>query len=225
VHHYKDGSGNELGLVHRDVSPENILIDRFGRTKVADFGITKAVKRSGTERTNPGKLMYCSPEQLEGKALDLRSDIYCVGLLMYFLFTDTDRFAAEIAGKQPREQVRGRMKQSPLPDLQHVHPRLAHICTVCMREAPGERYQTCEDLGTDVDIFFKDSQKVVTNDVLEEFLSDLFSPSPNFVSRRYISLSGTPHLDQPGFVPARTAGAPTPAARIATVRMDADTPA
>ena len=202
VHHYCDENGTELGLVHRDVSPENILVDRFGRIKVADFGITTARKQGKANAAeHAGKLIYCSPEQLDGKSLDPRSDIYCVGLLMYFLFTDTDWFGPELKSSKPRDRIRRKMKKSPLTELSHVNPRLASICSVCLREKPSERYQSCEDMATDLDIFFKDSHKVVTNDMLEEFLSDLFSTNPTFVSRRFIPLTGTPHLDQPQFNP------------------------
>ena len=220
VHHYRDHNGNTLGLVHRDVSPENILVDRFGRIKVADFGIAKTIRTVEASPTyNPGKLLYCAPEQLDGKPLDLRSDIYCLGLLMYFLFTDTDFFAAEIASDHPRERIRQKMKAGVKAEqLKGVHPRLAQICSVCLREAPAQRYQSCEDLATDVDIYFKDTHKVLSNDVLEEFLNDLFSPNPQFVSRRFISLTGTPQLDQPDFVPQKNIPVATPA-MMRTVRL------
>lgn len=221
VHQYRDENGNDLGLVHRDVSPENILLDRFGRIKVADFGITKAVKRTAVDvNFNPGKLLYCAPEQLDGRALDCRADIYTVGLLMYFLFTDTDRFGPERNVSRPRERIRRKMKKNPLPDLDRVNPRLAHICAVCMRENPAERYQSCEDLATDIDIFFKESQKVVTSEMLEEFLADLFSSNPSFVSRRFIPLTGTPHLEQPQYIPSTTEPEEPLAANLATVRID-----
>jgi serine/threonine-protein kinase len=223
VHHYCDANGAELGLVHRDVSPENILVDHFGRIKVADFGITTARKQGAAEtQGHAGKLLYCSPEQLEGKPLDPRSDIYCVGLLMYFLFTDTDWFGPELKSSKPRDRIRRKMKKSPLPGLAHVNPRLASICAVCLRENPSERYQTCEDMATDLDIFFKDSHKIVTNDMLEEFLSDLFSANPTFVSRRFIPLTGTPHLDQPQFNPNNNIKAedlPAAPATLKTVKI------
>jgi serine/threonine-protein kinase len=219
VHHYRDTAGEELGLVHRDVSPENILIDRFGRIKVADFGIAKAVKSAALDNSNPGKLLYCSPEQMDGRSLDLRSDIYCVGLVLYFLFSDTDFFEAEITADHPRERIRQKMKKGlKADDLKGVHPRLAQICSVCLRENPAQRYQSCEDLATDIDIYFKDTQKVVTNDVLEEFLNDLFSQNPQFVSRRFISLAGKPQLDQPDFVPRLDKPTEMPA-NVRTVRM------
>ena len=223
VHQYRDENNNDMGLVHRDVSPENILIDRFGRIKVADFGITKAFKRTSFEASfNPGKMLYCSPEQLDGKPLDHRSDIYCVGMLMYFLFTDVDRFGPEKELSQPRERIRRKMKKPPLPELKHLNSRLAQICNICLREPPVERYQNCEDLATDIDIFFKESQKIVTNDILEEYLSDLFNQNPTFVSRRFIPLTGSSQLEQPKYVPAANVKPEDMPGTLSTVKLDGD---
>ena len=93
------------------------------------------------------------------------------------------------------------MTRSPLPDLGHVDQRLAAMCETCLREEPETRYQSCEDLANDVDIYFGESGKVVTNEQLEEVLHDLFSPEPAFVSPRFIPLVGSDVLEQPGFDP------------------------
>ncbi len=203
VHQYSDDNDEHMGLVHRDVSPENILIDRFGRIKVADFGITKAAKSLRSETfLNAGKILYCSPEQLDHADLDARSDIYNLGLLLYFLFTDTDRFGPEWSMAHARERIRAKMKKSPLQDLVNVDPRLAHICHVCLSEDSAERYQSCEDLATDIDLYFKETQKIVTNEQLEEVLTELFKDKPSFTSRRFIAITGTPYLEQPGYDPS-----------------------
>lgn len=202
VHQYTDEYGERLELVHRDVSPENILIDRFGRIKVADFGITKTAKSLRSETfINAGKILYCSPEQLDHSDLDARSDIFNLGLLLYFLFTDTDRFGPEWGMPHARERIRAKMRKSPLQDLVNVDPRLAHICHVCLSEDADERYQSCEDLATDIDLYFKETQKIVTNEQLEEVLIELFKDKPVFTSRRFIAITGTPYLEQPGYDP------------------------
>ena len=223
VHNYRDENGMHLGLIHRDVSPENILIDHFGRIKVADFGITKAAKLSQDDISrHAGKLIYCSPEQLDGKPLDARSDIYNVGLLMYFLFTDLDRFQSELGTPNARDRIRQKMQRSALPELKDVPSKLAQICEICLRETPGERYQNCEDLGTDIDIYFKEARKVVTNEQLEEMLLDLFNDNPEFVSRRFIPLSGTTRLAAGRYDPATAKLKPEEMEKpLPTVRMDA----
>jgi serine/threonine protein kinase len=221
VHEYRDENGGHLALVHRDVSPENILVDRFARIKVSDFGIAMATKRTALEGfLHAGNLLYCAPEQLSGIQLDRRCDIYNIGLLMYFMFTNTDRFAPELRQSDSRERIRRKMSRSPLDDMQHIDERLARMCDTCLAEDPESRYQNCEDLANDIDIYFQKSQKVVTNEQLEEILHDVFSPKPTFVSRRFIPLTGSAVLEQPGFDPASISSEPEPANPMDTALLN-----
>ena len=222
VHMYKDESTNEsLQLVHRDISPENILIDRFGRIKVADFGLAKRSELLKSDAVNKlGKMLYSSPEQLDGVRIDHRADIYNIGLLLYFLFTDNDRFGPEWGLDHMRDRIRTKMKKSVLPDLADIDPRLAHICEICLSEDPDGRYQTCEDLATDIDIYFKESQKIVTNEQLEEILNELFKEQPTFTSRRFIPLTGTPHLRPLGYDPASVQEPEKIQGPLPTVKME-----
>ncbi len=221
VHEFKDDNGDCLELVHRDVSPENILIDRFGRIKVADFGITRASKSQRSEMmVNAGKILYSSPEQLDGAKLDSRSDIYNMGLLMYFMFTDNDRFGPEWGTPRARDRIRMKMKKSPLDDLNDVDPRLAHVCHVCLCEDSGGRYQSCEDLATDIDLYFKETQKIVTNEQLEEVLNELFKDNPTFTSRRFIAITGSPFLEQPEYDPSSVKAPEKITGPLPTVKLD-----
>ena len=221
VHEYRDENGEHLALAHRDVSPENILIDHFARVKVSDFGIAMATNKPTTDGfQQAGNLLYCAPEQLSNGQLDRRCDIYNIGLLMYLLFTDTDRFGVEARENSPRERIRKLMAKPPDADLKHVDPQLAKMCTVCLKEDPDGRYQSCEDLANDIDIYFKDAQIFVTNEQLEEVLADLFSPQPRFVSRRFVAMTGSDRLEQPDYDPTVADRAPESAAPLSTIKLN-----
>ena len=223
VHEHCDESGEHLELVHRDISPENILVDRFGRIKVSDFGIAMSMKRmtdSGFMRA--GNPLYCSPEQLQGTPLDRRTDIYNMGLIMYFLFTGTDRFGVEARQKNRIDRIRRVMAKSPMPDLTGTDPRLATMCERCLQLDRARRYDTCEDLANEIDMFFKETGTVVNNEQVEDVLSDLFSPSPKFVSPRYLAMAGSSVLDQPDFDPRLEERSPESAQPLSTVRLDQD---
>lgn len=90
AHELRDRNGQKLNLVHRDVSPHNILINRSGQVKLVDFGVAKAIDRiSEKTRTGhlKGKFAYMSPEQVRGRRIDRRSDIFSLGIVLYELST------------------------------------------------------------------------------------------------------------------------------------------
>jgi len=221
VHEYHDKSGNHMKLVHRDVSPENILIDHFGRIKVSDFGIARGVTHANNETLqHAGNLLYCSPEQLEGKKLDNRSDIYNIGLLMYLFFTNKDLFGLEIKSDRMRERILQKMSQPMGDKLSHISSNYARICEVCLRKDPSERYQSCEDLANDIDIYMKERQIVVNNEQLEEVLNDMFSANPCFTSRRFISLSGSDTLLHPKYDPNINSDLAEPIEKMVTIKLN-----
>lgn len=94
AHEKKDGTGKPLGIVHRDISPQNILLTFEGGVKLVDFGIAKAALQSASTRSGvlKGKYSYMSPEQAQGKRLDKRSDIFALGIILYELVTGTRLF-------------------------------------------------------------------------------------------------------------------------------------
>ena len=135
------------GVVHRDLKPQNIMIDRDGNARIMDFGIARSVKPEGI--TGGGVMIgtpeYMSPEQVDGKAVDSRSDLYSLGIILYEMLTGRVPFAGDsVLG------VAMKQKSEPPPDPQQQNPQipasLSRLILKCLeKEAPG-RYQTAEDL-------------------------------------------------------------------------------
>src|SRR5262249_1047498 len=119
AHRKKDAKGRPLDIVHRDISPQNILISYEGEVKVADFGIPKAASSSRmTEAgTLKGKIAYMSPEQAWGKQVDKRSDIFSIGIVFWEILTNQRLFFGN-SDFDTLEKVRN----CELPDITQLVP-------------------------------------------------------------------------------------------------------
>lgn len=136
------------GVIHRDIKPANILIDHHGRAMLADFGIALSANNTSQFATSIGTLAYMSPEQLDGKPLDPRSDIYSVGILLYQLLTaelpydahDTHGMRKAIASSAIHSTGNGGQ----------LSPELRGVCLKCLAHDPNKRYATANDLARDL---------------------------------------------------------------------------
>jgi serine/threonine protein kinase len=145
---------SELGIVHRDIKPENILLNRKGEAKVADFGLSRCLTldqpvdltRDGTTVGTP---LYMSPEQVEGKEIDSRSDIYSFGVTCYHMLAGKTPFTGSNAFGIALKHVR----EEPTP-LESIRPDLpAALCAVVgkmMAKKRSARYQSARDLLKDL---------------------------------------------------------------------------
>ncbi|HEY7954300.1 MAG TPA: serine/threonine-protein kinase [Polyangia bacterium] len=160
-------NGRELGIVHRDISPPNILISKRGEVKLVDFGLAKAT--SQLESTDPGvvkgKFSYLSPEAASGKEVDRRADIFAVGILLYELLTGKRLFYGE-TDYQTVELVR-QAKVPPLgPQNAEVTPELEQIIRKALARDLHERFQTAADLQDALAQFlFSQRLKVTSRDI------------------------------------------------------------
>jgi serine/threonine protein kinase len=137
------------GVIHRDIKPANILLDTEGRLKITDFGIVKVMgEQTGSLMTqagfHPGTVEYMSPEQLLGREIDVRADIYSLGVTFYEIITGRLPFLRSETGSD-WEIRKGHIELDPPPILEiraEVHPQLAEIMMRSLRKNPDERYQS-----------------------------------------------------------------------------------
>src|SRR5688572_19885459 len=150
AHELKDENGLPMQLVHRDVSPQNILISRGGHVKVTDFGVAKALgdSREQTEIGRvKGKLSYMSPEQAESKPLDRRSDIFALGVVLYLTTVGMHPFrrASENRDDQYMRLLVGDFRR-PSSIIAGYPEELEAIISRAMSREPADRFATAEEM-------------------------------------------------------------------------------
>jgi serine/threonine-protein kinase len=146
AHQLTDASGEPLGLVHRDVSPQNIMVSFEGSVKVIDFGIARALGRLGDTNAGSlkGKLGYMAPEQARGEAVDARADIFSLGVVLWECLTGRRLFLRENELATLRAVV-----YEPIPPLAkftRVPSALESITKLALARNLNERFQTAEEM-------------------------------------------------------------------------------
>ncbi|HET6283600.1 MAG TPA: serine/threonine-protein kinase [Polyangia bacterium] len=195
--HGKSRGGKPLGIVHRDVSPNNVLISEQGEVKLADFGIAKAQQKR--EKTAAGvikgKVAFMSPEQAAGGALDRRSDLFSVGSMLYLMVTDKLPFEAPT---DLESLLRVQRAEYPPPQeaKSTVGDAVARIITRAMRRDPGERYQAADEMLADV-------ERVLRNDFQSAGQTELKSWLEQLARR-----DGTPTIGKTAAPGTNDSGAP-----------------
>jgi serine/threonine protein kinase len=143
AHETRDDDGRPLELVHRDLSPHNIMVGFDGRVKVLDFGVAKM--RNQRSLTLPGivkgKPLYMSPEQAAGEAIDRRSDIFSMGLLLHEAVVGSRAFERDDASASMMAIV-----SDPLLVPSGVHPALWKVIERALAKEPTKRYQTAQQM-------------------------------------------------------------------------------
>ncbi|MFL5304896.1 MAG: serine/threonine-protein kinase, partial [Polyangia bacterium] len=177
--HERLGPGGEpLGIVHRDVSPSNVLVSFDGGVKVSDFGIAKwAYQRTRTqEGTLKGKFAYMSPEQCRGRLVDRRSDIFALGTILYELTTGAAPFAAESDLEILNQIAQGSAAPPTWPAARGPYPpALAAIVMRALAPDPEARFATMRELQVALEGFARDAGLALSTVSLAALMQDLFA--------------------------------------------------
>ncbi len=154
AHRKRDVSGSKLNIVHRDVSPQNVLISFNGEVKLVDFGIAKATMRARQTAVGviKGKYYYMSPEQAWGEPVDHRTDIFSAGILLYEMLTGQMLYLEEDLHKL-LDMVRRADVAPPTTLRKDVPPQLERIVMRALAKDRNDRYQTANEFATDLERF------------------------------------------------------------------------
>ena len=182
LHHAHERTGSDrkpLGIVHRDVSPSNVMVSFEGAVKLVDFGVAKASQRSTETRTGTvkGKIAYLSPEQCKGAPVDRRSDIFSLGIVLYELLTCTRLFKRETDFATMTAIVN---EQAPPPSLvrPELGPAIDHVVATALARDPVRRYATAGDLLEGIEEAAEHAGKSMSAHGLGRFLRELFGERP-----------------------------------------------
>jgi hypothetical protein len=154
AHNKRDQAGRELHLVHRDVSPQNILVSFEGEVKLIDFGIAKAAGKGSKTQAGilKGKFGYMSPEQVRGIPIDRRSDVFSCGIVLYELLTGERLFVGE-SDFSTLEKVRNVEILPPSTYNRRIPDELERIVLKALAKDPDERYANAIDLHDELQAF------------------------------------------------------------------------
>ncbi len=176
AHRKKDSMGRDLNIVHRDVSPQNILVAYEGDVKVIDFGIAKAANKASKTQAGilKGKFGYMSPEQVRGLPLDRRSDIFSLGIIFYEILTGERLFVGE-SDFSTLEKVRNVEIMPPTAYNRNIPESLEKIILKALAKDADDRYQFSSEMAEDIQRFMISQGILFTRKDLGNFMKTLFA--------------------------------------------------
>jgi hypothetical protein len=175
AHERREPDGHVLRIVHRDVSPTNILVSFEGQTKIVDFGIARAEDELREESgSRPGKASYMSPEQVLGAPADYRSDIFSLGIILHEL-----TLCQRLYRGSPEVVMRKIVDEKVTPPTainRDYPPTLELIVMKALEKRPEDRYQSAEEMSHDLEDFLEDSGLRSGNRRMSIYMQELFAP-------------------------------------------------
>lgn len=221
AHGLKGPDGKSLNLVHRDMSPENILITFEGQVKVVDFGIAKASDNLIKTQAGQikGKLGYVAPEAILGKPVDARADVFAIGATLYLFLSGRPAFS----GTNPME-IFERSLKPPTPPRE-VNPRvpeaLDQICMKALHQDRDKRYRSAGEVRAALEAYLQSTGRPLGTVQLAQFMRILFPPDKDPVRQRIDKLLA----DVPVVEMRRSSSLPPTAAPAAPLAVEVPEPA
>ncbi len=188
AHRKKDLNGQDLNIVHRDVSPQNILVSYEGEVKLVDFGIAKAAGSGQETRTGilKGKLAYMSPEQACGRPIDRRSDVFSLGIVLYELLTARRLFKGD-SDLSTLEQVRTARIEPPRRFDATIPEALEAVVLKALAREPEQRYPTASDFQAALERVMTDRGQGFSSLHLAQYLGTVFADEMRADAERFQS--------------------------------------
>ena len=202
AHNKTDAQGHPLHIVHRDATPENILVAFSGSVKIADFGIAKATAQLGDGRTEntrageiKGKLSYMSPEQCMGKDVDHRSDIFSLAVVLYEWLTGFKLFSGDNDLAVMNNIIEGKI-YPPSYFKDGIPEVVETILMKALEKDRKKRYQSAWDMQFDIDTFLASNEFTPSSIHLSNFMKQLFKDEldkeQEFLARLHSPANRTP---------------------------------
>ncbi|MBX7098376.1 MAG: protein kinase [Myxococcaceae bacterium] len=176
AHRASDGAGRPMNIVHRDVSPQNLLVSYDGEIKVIDFGIAKAAGKATKTQAGilKGKFGYMSPEQIRGLPLDRRSDVFAIGICLYEMLTGERLFVGD-SDFSVLEKVRKVEVLPPTTYNRRIPEALEKIVMKALARDVEERYQYASEVGEALQRFLITSEAVFGRKDLAQYMKSTFA--------------------------------------------------
>ncbi len=214
AHNKRDQGGKELGLVHRDVSPQNILVSFEGEVKLIDFGIAKAAGKGSKTQAGilKGKFGYMSPEQVRGLPIDRKSDIFSCGIVLYELLTGERLFVGE-SDFSTLEKVRNVEILPPSTYNRKIPDELERIVLKALAKDTEDRYQNAIDLHDELQAFVYTAGEFYSRKDLAAWMKKTFGKE---IDEEAAKLESFRQLKPPAELEVTSAPAPAESGRAAT---------